>query len=466
MRRMKFASISLILAASFLACGDDGDGKERSDPVPANYSFGSRFDAESSVAYSGQTGRHVLILEMKNEIGSWSDATFQGAQTGDVVEVLDFYFDFKNAGGSADDPLTLELALPVAQSTFGDVGGLVSLAEKMPEVDAGFAGGVYGWGDDSMSPSAVVADMFAELETVVLNRADGTLPLAPDGSSIPTVYVSSAGVDYRELLQKFLTGAVAYSQGSDDYLDDDAAGKGLLSDNSVAVDGHNYTALEHVWDEGFGYFGAARDYGDYTDEEIAAKGGRNDYQAMHDSDGDGTLDLGSEVILGHSANAGKRDLGAGGATDLTGDAFEAFKAGRQLITAAAGPLSESDQARLASFRDQALGAWEKAIVATAIHYVNDVLGDMESFDTADYVFLDHAKHWSELAGFALSLQFNPDHSIVDSATLQDFIDAVGEAPVLPSAGAGVRDSYAAGLESARDALGAAYGFDAATVGAW
>ena len=32
--------------------------------------------------------------------------------------------------------------------------------------------------------------------------------------------------------------------------------------------GDGDTALEHAWDEGFGYFGAAINYGAYTDQEL------------------------------------------------------------------------------------------------------------------------------------------------------------------------------------------------------
>ena len=58
---------------------------------------------------------------------------------------------------------------------------------------------------------------------------------------------------------------------------------------------------------------------------------------------------------------------------------------------------------LKAHRDAALSAWEKAIAATVVHYINDVIGDMEA---EDYSFYDHAKHWSEMKGFALSFQFN------------------------------------------------------------
>ena len=76
--------------------------------------------------------------------------------------------------------------------------------------------------------------------------------------------------------------------------------------------------------------------------------------------------------------------------DLTAEAFDAFLAGRALIAEAGGALDDTQLAELRAFRDTAVGAWEKAIAATVVHYINDTLADMASFGTDDYDFLDHA----------------------------------------------------------------------------
>jgi hypothetical protein len=130
---------------------------------------------------------------------------------------------------------------------------------------------------------------------------------------------------------------VFFSQGTDDYLDSDVDGKGLLSSNAQVVkDGvaKPYSALGHAWDEGFGYFGAARDYNDYTDTQAAGKGevGTPRAKGYHDTNGDGKIDLKSEYNFGHSRNCAKRDRGsAGGATtDFSKDVMDAFLAGRTL----------------------------------------------------------------------------------------------------------------------------------------
>ena len=97
--------------------------------------------------------------------------------------------------------------------------------------------------------------------------------------------------------------------------------------------------------------------------------------------------------------------------------------------------------------------WEKAVAATAIHYVNDSLQDLNS---ADLDAADLAKHWSELKGFALAFQFNPRSPMSDA----DFVklhNLIGEAPSLD-------ESYKADLIEARALMGTAYSFDSANLG--
>ena len=108
-------------------------------------------------------------------------------------------------------------------------------------------------------------------------------------------------------------------------------------------------------------------------------------------------------------------------------------------------------------------AWEKAIAASVVHYINAVLADKALMDTEAYSFADHAKHWSEGKGFALAFQFNPRSPLSDAdfATLHSLL---GEAPALESADAEARAAYADGLRAARQLLGETYGFAAENLG--
>ena len=445
--------------------GDDDDSTGPI-PVPDTYDFPSRQGADvSSVSYGGQVFRHVLMADMKRRVDGMTTRLDGGwfPTEGEVVGELSFYLAFDD-GSSADVDHGVETSPDPAQATYGDISSGKDLLGKLAGNDpvgqhVDWATGFVGWGaPGAYTPETLVRAWFEQLEDQAIDWSNGTYPLGPDGLPVSSVAVTAEGRDLGQLLQKFLLGAVAFSQGADDYLDDDTEGKGLLSDHTTLEDGAPYTALEHAWDEGFGYFGAERAYADRDDAAIAET-------PWDDADGDGAVDLLSEYTFGHAQNAVKRDDcgDCTAPTDFSGRAFDAFLAGRTLLTNADGPLSAGELETLRTLRDQALTAWERAIAATAVHYVNDTLGDYADWD-AEPSFEDLAKHWSELKGFALSFQFNPHSPLSDAdfATLHGYL---GDAPVSPEAGSATVDAYLADLRAARALLGTAYGLPSENLGA-
>ena len=64
-----------------------------------------------------------------------------------------------------------------------------------------------------------------------------------------------------------------------------------------------YTAMEHHWDESFGYFGAARDYNTGYSDDTDRK-----TDPYNDSNGDGLIDFKTEYNMGWAVTAAKRDL--------------------------------------------------------------------------------------------------------------------------------------------------------------
>jgi hypothetical protein len=88
---------------------------------------------------------------------------------------------------------------------------------------------------------------------------------------------------------------------------------------------------------------------------------------------------------------------------------------------------------------------------------------MSRFDSGDYVFLDHAKHWSEMKGFALGPQFNPS-SPLDDASFARLHQLLRDRPAL--AGDADASTYSSDLLEARDLLAEAYGFDDGNAAAW
>ncbi len=444
--------LPLLLIITLPSCKED-DSEAAATLPPTTYTFASRFvDGEQSVSYSGQIFRHLLIHDLDAEIAGLTEALDEGSlipTEGEVRDRLLFFFDF-DAEVAGELPHNVSTEPAASQTAYGEVSSK-DLRGKLAGNDAlgqhreWNTDGVTGW-TPGVTPTELVVSWMETLDALAVDRANGVVPMDPMGQPITAVHVTAEGLNLRQLTQKFLLGAIAWSQAADDYLDDDEADKGLLADNTVAVEGKPYTELEHAWDEGFGYFGAARTYGDYTDEQIADA-------RYADADEDGSIDLLSEYSWGHSVNASKRDHGAKVVTDYSAGAFEAFLAGRHAIAEGA------DVETIAAHRDAVLWNWERAIAATVVHYINDVLQDMSA---VDYDFYAHAKHFSELKGFALSLQFNR-RSPLSPSDFARFHELVGLRPALP----GSEDfgaPYAGRLVEARDLLQAAYDFDAGNMG--
>ncbi len=456
--RLKASAACLLLTASLAATGCHNSGSRQevvvntdhvsvtNVTVPDTYDFASKLTVgTSSVSYTGQVQRQLLIAGLKAHIdGLGARADIGVLSEVEVTQEFLGFFDFDpDTNGDLDIPIVTE---PDAlQNRYTDVSGS-NLREKIAGNDPvgqhrDWATDMIGWVQAGVdTPESLVETWFEELAQRVADHSLNGPATAAVGTTWVTLEsptVSSEGLDYGQLLAKFLAGAVAYSQGTDDYLDTDTAGKGTLADNTGPDDdGDPYTALEHAWDEGFGYFGAARDYLAYTDEEIAGKGGREEYQnGYHDTDGDGRVDFRSEYNFGHSVNAAKRDLGSTDTsrTDFTRQAWDAFVTGRALIAAIVSTPTEAQQMELDSLAEAARLSWELAIASTVIHYINETLADAQSLEAdpdMDWERLaGYAKHYSELKGFALSLQFNP----VSMMSQDDQIrmhDLIGQAPVL------------------------------------
>lgn len=444
---------------------DTGEGTDTGDVWSGDtYEFVSALTGEDSVSYTGQVFRHLLV----HDLGVWTlgltDRIDSGAlspSAGDVEQELFFYLEFDSStAGTISHLLTVD-GVPL-QQTYDDVSSGKNLLEKLAGNDTvtdhqDWSEAFVGWDDpDVTSPESLVRHWVSTIDEQAVQRANGTLPADPFGVDLDGIHLTADGHDLQALMSAFLLGAIGFQQGADDYLDDDTDGKGLLANHQAAEDGKAYTALEHAWDEGFGYWGASRTMPQHTDEDLTSRVG-------WDVDGDGVVDLTREVNWGHVLDAAHRDQGSAAVLDLTNEAWQGFAEGRQLLASTAGnALSESQLQTLQEHRDVALLAWERTIAATVISSINETIAQTQALGTAEHDFSTHARSWSLMKGHALGLQFNP-HSPLSDTDCAELHSLFGMAPIFAEdAGA----AHVKALLEARALLVSVYGFGDSDVGAW
>jgi hypothetical protein len=426
---------SYVLLALTMACDNNPSKPGDNDlEVPTTYAFASRFvDGESSVSYSGQTVRNLLVQDIKLLIDNLgkpgADATTASAlltRYATNVEVHQL-------------PIATSVTPGGLHTTYAAISEGKNLAGKISN-DAllGTSGGYAGKTSDELIRSwLAVIEQRAGVDSLLGTK---------------DVYTTEEGVDLAQMVNKLLLGAVVYSQATAVYFSESV----LFGADNTAQDGGSkpYTKMEHKWDESFGYFGAAKAYFSYSDEDLAG----SDFYT--DVNGDNAIDFRDEYNFGFSRNAGKRDKGSASGTDFTKAIFDAYLAGRTAI------VNQRPRAEIEAQRDIASQNWEKVIAATVVHYINDTAADMEA-DSANAAMADRRnlnKHWAEMRAFTMALQFNP-FKLISDAQLSSLSDMMGDSPVYREDA-----NYSAYLDALKNTalpmLQQVYGFAAADVAAW
>jgi hypothetical protein len=101
--------------------------------------------------------------------------------------------------------------------------------------------------------SAQVNDVFPNWESDASAGVAGQIQEAGGGS---IRYVNAKGIEYNQLINKGLIGALMVDQILNNYLSPavlDAASNIADNDGDLLNSGKNYTTMEHKWDEAFGY---------------------------------------------------------------------------------------------------------------------------------------------------------------------------------------------------------------------
>ena len=251
---MNFKNIFLaslpVMSLFVVSCSNDDDNEQKFDyTVPETYTF--ERNGSTSVDFSGQSNRLLMLQEMGNYI---KDNAAAGTAVDDA-KLSDMYANANSPFATPDlnAATTKQLKNKTAASTdyFINFGGGGSTAEQTTV--RGFF--------ESQFDDADAASQGDEAEA-------GVAGVYLDGSS-KRLYAAN-GLEPQQIMLKGLMGACLMDQVLNHYLSVavlDAGSNRKNNDDKVLEAGTNYTKMEHAWDEAYGYiYGAGG--GKYWDSYI------------------------------------------------------------------------------------------------------------------------------------------------------------------------------------------------------
>jgi hypothetical protein len=238
------------------------------------------------------------------------------------------------------------------------------------------------------------------------------------------------GYNYPQLISKFAMGAVFYNQACTNYLGDKKLSSASKPNDAPYKKGAKYTGKEHVWDEAFGYWGAAAHTLTLSSKESYEVAKKKNLTAA-DYNKDGVVDAGTEMTYAHAYYASGFDKG--GKTNYLETVTRAFLTGRETITSAKGQkLGWNSGKGIIKQAAIICSNWEKVIAEAVFKYAGSVYSDLENMkeNTDDAkMFGKYVKHWGELKGFALALEAGKNDR---SAIANKLTSLMGYGPWLPN----------------------------------
>lgn len=336
---MKFTSLfTLIISTSivFFSCKDDD--QSGMDPIDMidnvdNYEFFR--ENETSVSFSGQSERANMLASIKNYLKT--------GDNGEIVEATTLKQAFENNGDNGGGLFDFTSTKQLKDKTF------------QPDVDDDYFGDLF--------EQAAIA---SKVGTPASQGQPGLIERESKGTN---VLVNNKGHEFTQFIEKGLMGSVFLNQIYNTYLADARTGDDV--DNETIVEGKNYTALEHHWDEAFGYFTAPGDFGSDWPE---AREDEATFWANYSNTVDPLLGSNDKIM-------------------------NAFRQGRAAIVA-------KDNAAKNANRNILYKELELVAAGTAIHYINQSITAINQGNTGD---LFHVL--SEAYMFTRALTFSPQRTI-------------------------------------------------------
>jgi hypothetical protein len=250
---MNFKNIflaSLPVMSLFVAsCSNDDEEQKFEYTVPETYTF--ERNAATTVDFGGQTNRLLMLQEMGNYI---KDNAAAGTAVDDA-KLSDMYTNtntpFANADLNAATDKQLKNKTASSRDYFVNFGGGGSSVEQA---------NVRGFFETQFDNADAASQGAA--------AANGVAGVYLDGSS-KRLYAAN-GLEPQQILLKGMMGACLMDQVLNNYLSISVLDEGnnrKNNDDKVLEAGKNYTKMEHLWDEAYGYiYGAGG--GKYWDSYI------------------------------------------------------------------------------------------------------------------------------------------------------------------------------------------------------
>jgi len=340
--------------------------------APSDYTF--LIEGSSTVSYGGQTAR----LQMAGELGSaLSDANTTASALMGMFAHEEGGMDFVGEGLNASSK-------QIKSKTAGKGDASVQAAIHS-SFDAWFTDYA-----DNVAPAI----------------AAGTMAISGTAGMVGNRELNAHGMEYDQIIAKSLIGGLCLDQVVNGYLSDAKIGDAVDNTTRVATEDNNSTAMEHHWDEGFGYI----------------YGNSNSLSFSDSISGDGLL---GKYLAKYP--------------DYRVTVFDAFKKGRQAIVDNCSEVRD-EQAQI-------IKETLSIVVADKAEYYLRSAAASADF-SADYF---HAL--SEGYGFILSLQFtytSTGYAYFTNAEVNDMLSTL-------EAGNGFWDRTDAELIAMADAINAVTG---------
>ena len=229
---MRKVLLSIGCVVSLMACTETDPEPQIIETVaPATYSF--ERSGASSVSFGGQTTR----IEMGGEFVSALK------ETSETETSLNAKFAHTEGENNFSEATLNASSKSVRSKVAASTDFYASNTTDATAIKADFDSWI----------SAQVNDVFPNWNTDASAGVAGKIQEAGGGS---LRYVSAKGIEYNQLINKGLIGALMVDQILNNYLSPavlDAASNVADNDAESLNDGKNYTTMEHKWDEAFGY---------------------------------------------------------------------------------------------------------------------------------------------------------------------------------------------------------------------